>query len=159
MVSYKELGLVNTRELFKKAIAGKYAIPAFNFNNMEKFNPEFLIGYPGEKISLPLEEGFKQAKQNVKPKIEETIEWDVGGDEVRIISTHTTYSDITFKQVLVPIYNGIYSYNGRQYNFAMNGQTGKFSGGYPISGVKVFFLTIFIIAIILSVVAFIVSAS
>ena len=36
MVSYKELGLVNTRELFKKAIDGKYAIPAFNFNNMEQ---------------------------------------------------------------------------------------------------------------------------
>ena len=36
MVSYKELGLVNTRELFKKAFAGKYAIPAFNFNNMEQ---------------------------------------------------------------------------------------------------------------------------
>lgn len=36
MVSYKELGLVNSRELFKKAIAGKYAIPAFNFNNMEQ---------------------------------------------------------------------------------------------------------------------------
>ncbi len=36
MVSYKELGLVNTRELFKKAIAGQYAIPAFNFNNMEQ---------------------------------------------------------------------------------------------------------------------------
>ena len=36
MVSYKELGLVNTRELFAKAIAGKYAIPAFNFNNMEQ---------------------------------------------------------------------------------------------------------------------------
>ncbi|MDR1683743.1 MAG: class II fructose-1,6-bisphosphate aldolase [Candidatus Symbiothrix sp.] len=36
MVSYKELGLVNSRELFKGAIAGKYAIPAFNFNNMEQ---------------------------------------------------------------------------------------------------------------------------
>lgn len=36
MVSYKELGLVNTRELFKKAFEGKYAIPAFNFNNMEQ---------------------------------------------------------------------------------------------------------------------------
>ncbi|MDR2835270.1 MAG: class II fructose-1,6-bisphosphate aldolase [Bacteroidales bacterium] len=34
--SYKELGLVNTRELFKKAIKGKYAIPAYNFNNLEQ---------------------------------------------------------------------------------------------------------------------------
>jgi fructose-bisphosphate aldolase class II len=36
MVSYKELGLVNSRELFKKAVDGGYAIPAFNFNNMEQ---------------------------------------------------------------------------------------------------------------------------
>ena len=36
MVSYKELGLVNSKEIFKKAIEGKYAIPAFNFNNMEQ---------------------------------------------------------------------------------------------------------------------------
>ncbi len=36
MVSYKDLGLVNTREMFAKAIKGGYAIPAFNFNNMEQ---------------------------------------------------------------------------------------------------------------------------
>ncbi|MDP4208770.1 MAG: class II fructose-bisphosphate aldolase [Bacteroidota bacterium] len=36
MVSYKELGLVNTKELFQKAVKGGYAIPAFNFNNMEQ---------------------------------------------------------------------------------------------------------------------------
>lgn len=36
MISYKELGLVNSREMFKKAIAGQYAIAAFNFNNMEQ---------------------------------------------------------------------------------------------------------------------------
>ena len=35
-VSYKELGLVNTRELFKKALEGGYAVPAYNFNNMEQ---------------------------------------------------------------------------------------------------------------------------
>lgn len=36
MVNFKELGLVNTREMFSKAIKGGYAIPAFNFNNMEQ---------------------------------------------------------------------------------------------------------------------------
>ena len=36
MVSYKELGLVNTKEMFAGAIKGGYAIPAFNFNNMEQ---------------------------------------------------------------------------------------------------------------------------
>jgi len=36
MTSYKDLGLSNTREMFRKAMAGKYAIPAYNFNNMEQ---------------------------------------------------------------------------------------------------------------------------
>ncbi len=36
MVNYKDLGLVNTREMFAKAVDGGYAIPAFNFNNMEQ---------------------------------------------------------------------------------------------------------------------------
>ncbi|MBN1520540.1 MAG: class II fructose-1,6-bisphosphate aldolase [Spirochaetales bacterium] len=36
MTSYKELGLTNTVELFKKAVAGGYALPAYNFNNMEQ---------------------------------------------------------------------------------------------------------------------------
>ena len=36
MISYKDLGLVNTKEMFAKAIKGGYAIPAFNFNNMEQ---------------------------------------------------------------------------------------------------------------------------
>ncbi len=36
MTSYKELGLCNTVDLFKKAVAGGYAIPAYNFNNMEQ---------------------------------------------------------------------------------------------------------------------------
>ena len=36
MVSYKDLGLVNSREIFAKAMQGGYAIPAFNFNNMEQ---------------------------------------------------------------------------------------------------------------------------
>jgi len=35
-VNYKELGLVNSKDLFAKAVAGGYAIPAYNFNNLEQ---------------------------------------------------------------------------------------------------------------------------
>jgi len=35
-VSYKELGLVNTRDMFSKAVDDKFAVPAYNFNNMEQ---------------------------------------------------------------------------------------------------------------------------
>ncbi len=36
MTSYKDLGLVNTKDMFAKAVKGGFAIPAYNFNNMEQ---------------------------------------------------------------------------------------------------------------------------
>ncbi|MBI5624767.1 MAG: class II fructose-1,6-bisphosphate aldolase [Elusimicrobia bacterium] len=35
-VSYKDLGFVNTRSMFDMAMKGGYAVPAYNFNNMEQ---------------------------------------------------------------------------------------------------------------------------
>ena len=35
-IHYKDLGLLNTREMFNQAMDGGYAIPAYNFNNMEQ---------------------------------------------------------------------------------------------------------------------------
>jgi len=35
-IHYRELGLVNTREMFRQAMAGHYAVPAYNFNNLEQ---------------------------------------------------------------------------------------------------------------------------
>ena len=49
MVNYKEIGLVNTREMFKRAINGGYAIPAFNFDNMEQL--QAIIQAAAEKKS------------------------------------------------------------------------------------------------------------
>lgn len=36
MTHYTELGLSNSKEIFAKAVNGGYAIPAFNFNNLEQ---------------------------------------------------------------------------------------------------------------------------
>ena len=49
MINYKDLGLVNTRDMFARAIDGGYAIPAFNFNNMEQL--QAIIQASAEKKS------------------------------------------------------------------------------------------------------------
>lgn len=49
VVSYKDLGLVNTKEMFKKAFDGGYAIPAYNFNNMEQL--QAIVGACAESNS------------------------------------------------------------------------------------------------------------
>ena len=61
MISYKELGLVNTKEMFAKAIEGGYAIPAFNFNNMEQL--QAIISAAAETKSPVILQFSKGARQ------------------------------------------------------------------------------------------------
>jgi len=53
-ISYKDLGLVNTREMFRKAVDGGYAIPAYNFNNMEQLQA-ILLGCAESKSPVILQ--------------------------------------------------------------------------------------------------------
>ncbi len=67
MVNYKELGLVNTKEMFDKAIAGGYAIPAFNFNNMEQL--QAIISAAAETKSPVILQVSKGARQYANPTL------------------------------------------------------------------------------------------
>jgi len=61
MVNYKELGLVNTRELFQKAMRGGYAIPAFNFNNLEQLQAIIAASVETESpVILQVSKGARQ---------------------------------------------------------------------------------------------------
>jgi len=65
MVNYKDLGLVNTREMFAQAIKGGYAIPAFNFNNMEQL--QAIIQAASETKSPVILQVSKGAREYANP--------------------------------------------------------------------------------------------
>ena len=67
MVSYKDLGLVNTREMFANAIKGGYAIPAFNFNNMEQL--QAIIQAAAETKSPVILQVSKGARDYANPTL------------------------------------------------------------------------------------------
>jgi fructose-bisphosphate aldolase class II len=61
MVHYKELGLVNTKEMFRKAMEGHYAIPAYNFNNMEQLQAIITgCGKSGSPVILQVSSGARK---------------------------------------------------------------------------------------------------
>lgn len=64
-VNYKELGLVNTREMFKRAVKGGYAIPAFNFNNLEQL--QAIITAASETKSPVILQASKGARAYANP--------------------------------------------------------------------------------------------
>ena len=51
---YQEIGVVNTKEVFKKAMEGGYAVPAYNFNNMEQLQA-IIIGCAESKSPVILQ--------------------------------------------------------------------------------------------------------
>ncbi|WP_029905013.1 class II fructose-bisphosphate aldolase [Prevotella sp. 10(H)] len=65
MVNYKDLGLVNTREMFAKAVEGGYAIPAFNFNNMEQL--QAIVSAASETKSPVILQVSKGAREYANP--------------------------------------------------------------------------------------------
>ena len=67
MKSYKEIGLVNTKDMFAKAMKGGYAIPAFNFNNMEQM--QAIIMACVEAKSPVILQVSKGARQYANPNI------------------------------------------------------------------------------------------
>jgi fructose-bisphosphate aldolase class II len=61
MPSYKELGFVNTREICKKAMEGKYAVPAYNFNDMEQLQAIVHgCGKTGSPVILQVSSGARK---------------------------------------------------------------------------------------------------
>lgn len=97
MVSYKELGLVNTKDMFAKALKGSYAIPGYNFNNMEQLqaiiracvNSESPVilqvskgarNYANQTILRYMAEGAVEYAKELGKEIPIALHLDHGGD-------------------------------------------------------------------------------
>ncbi len=97
-VCYKDLGLVNTREMFKKAMAGHYAIPAFNFNNMEQLQAIIQACSETESpVILQVSKGARQyANQTLLRYLAQgAVEYarEIGGGKLIPIALHLDHGD------------------------------------------------------------------
>lgn len=123
-------------------------ITYYDFDVMQKYQEEFLLGYYTEKASVALPNGFDEAKRTMAKKVELVCISDIGGDTYSDLNYKIKFTNITFKQIVVPIYNGHYMFHGKRYNFICNGQNGKFVGNYPISPLKVTMIVLSVILIL-----------
>lgn len=66
-IDYKKIGLVNTRDMFKRAINGGWAVPAFNFNNLEQL--QAIIKAVSEQRSPVILQVSKGARKYANPTL------------------------------------------------------------------------------------------
>ena len=123
-------------------------IEPFRLDGLIDYKSAYLSGFLAEKYSIPLKEGWGDAKGIIDSRIESGIHGQVHGDVVQIASVSTDYKDITYKHILLPIWISSFQFNNKVYRFLVNGQTGKVSGKSPVSAVKVSILVAVILAVI-----------
>jgi len=116
------------------------------------YNDKYLSGFRSESYQVELTAGLAVAKERMEPVIRQTVYRDIGGDEQRIYSMNTSYSDITFKHILLPIWISSYRYNDKAYRFLINGQTGEVQGERPYSAIKIILAVLVAIAVVVGII-------
>lgn len=129
----------------------KNKLDNWNFEELMPYNDQYLSGFTTEIYQVGLKDGFEQAKQIIDSKIDEDVRTDIGGNEQRVLSKSTTYSDTTFKHILLPIWLTSYKYNNKTYSILINGQTGEIEGSYPVSVWKVLIVIVLGLGVIAAI--------
>ena len=119
-----------------------HQLEPWDLQNLVPFDEKYLSGYITEKYQVDMKQGFEMAKEIMKDEIVGLIHHDIGGDEQRINSMDTRYSDITFKHILLPAYISAYNYKGKLFRFLVNARTGEVQGERPWSWTKIAFAVI-----------------
>lgn len=122
-------------------------IKPFNYQELYKYNDDFIRGYTVEYHEHPVANCSDIAHSIMKNEIERCIRNKEGGDIVSL-TTKTIFSDEKFSYYLLPAYKVEYKYKDKKYNSYINGQTGKVGGNAPKSKIKVTFFTIFLILLV-----------
>lgn len=120
-------------------------------NELIKYDEKYLLGYYAEKPAVDLENSFTNARKVMSDSIHNQIRREIGGDVVSNLKVHTTYDNITFKQIMCPIYNGTYKYKNKTYHFVMNAQSSAISADYPKSILKIISLVLIIGLIVIGI--------
>ena len=125
----------------------------YSYRDLRDFNTPYLSGFIAEKYNYTDKELFPRLKAKVNKYVDSFISSTINGyTSVNITQRIYDARQRNASYTLLPVWMLAYDYNGKEYMFAMNGQTGKVVGKPPISKWKVtgWFLLSAIITFILS---------
>ncbi len=142
--------VVPASETLPSSIADR--LTKWDMANCVAYRKEFMAGFITEIYQIDFRDGIQKAKEKMDSVIESSIKSDIGGNTQKIRSKHTKYNDIKFKLLLLPIWISAFKFNGKLYQFVVNGRTGEVIGQYPKSTAKIVTLIVVILAIIAALV-------
>lgn len=124
------------------------SIARWNLQLLKPFDSGYLSGFVTEKYTIPLLEGHNESNKVAESIADSWARRDIGGDTQQVSSINMKLSEEKFKHILLPVYISSYQYNGKRYNFFVNGQSGVISGQRPYSFWKIFFFVLAILCVL-----------
>ena len=101
------------------------------------YDPGYLSGWVVEQYQIDLIQSAQSSRDRMDNSLRSTCSRQVPGDTQRGLQISPDYSQQTFKHVLLPVWLLTYTYGNKNYQVAVNGVTGKITGEYPLSWIKI----------------------
>src|SRR5699024_6163837 len=109
-------------------------------DNTLPFSPSYLSGFLAEHYAIPATQAVDTAKEQVRTDQINQAESDIlsrGFSHARVSNINIEYHKITYKHVLLPAWSSAFAYNGKQYMYIINGESGRVGGQRPYSVPKI----------------------
>ncbi len=128
-------------------------VEPFNTADNKVYKPEYVAGFAAERYAVGIKDAWQMAKQSIKFKLHNSIQKRIiseyHADRVRNLQINSTFSKLTYKYLLLPVWISSYKYKEKVYQFMVNGQTGKVSGKTPISIPKIIITVVAVVLILI----------
>lgn len=109
------------------------SIEPYDYSQLTKFDPAYLTGFLSDKYDVEANAGEERIRQRVSRSMDEMIAAScVGYTTVLPMDKNLRITHSKAKYVLLPVWILTSKYKGKEYTFAMNAQTGKMTGTFPI---------------------------
>lgn len=109
------------------------SIEPYNFAEATDFQTAYLAGYLADKYDVDAQQSITRANERIKKSVENSFQKTVTGySSVLPEASYVNLSNGQAKYALYPVWLLNTSWQGKNYLFAMNGQTGKFAGDLPM---------------------------
>jgi DNA-directed RNA polymerase subunit RPC12/RpoP len=125
----------------------------YNYGELVPFEMPYLSGYLSERYNYTDKDMLGRVEPRVRTYISDIARSTINGySSVSVTNNHVTLNNIHNQYALMPVWMLNCRYNGKDFQFLLNGQTGKIVADRPISMTRaaVWWVVIFIITLIIT---------
>ena len=125
------------------------SLKPFRQDSIRVYSKEFLSGYTAGHYVRDIKTCWDDAKKIIDKTLRQDILNSYGYDVIDYLNVSTRHSDVTYKYVMLPVYRLNYRFKKKDYNVAVNGNTGRITGKTPVSPLRVTIAVLLGLALVL----------